>query len=1299
MRVDSKEAADRDGWISPAGSTMHLAERFNSAVGHENQGFLSWSHGFVPKEAPRTRLSREFSAWDELASELPVLHRELTLRRRVAALPVLDASEDNLDTAELLRACALLAIVAHAYWYVEPKPAAALPDAIQLPWEQVRSRLRRSQEVLTYTDLVVYNWRLHDSALPEPLVVENLSLLFPTIGNREEQVFYLAQLEILARASGILRAFVIAQEAVLQEDEDRLEGALQDIASCLDLIVSESLLKLSPNPYSRTHINPIVWAKTVAPLAVPFHEGLQGPSGTSSPIFSALDVFFGRTKNESFLGREIAQLRHHFPPFWRQFIEALAKVSVADFVQASGKPSLTGAFTDTVQRYAGEQGFLGRHRIKVYGFLELAFKVGRSVTIGGFSGAFKDRTWDLVDRELEASRNERLNKAPPVYQQARVVRVVPPPEDVSSGVRRVVLDVRHAPAQIGVGSRCAILPENRTLVVDRTLRALEATGNELVPLTDEWQRALIPRLGGANVKSVTVRELLRFGRIRPVTPRLAEALHALTQNADLLGHIQAGTTGRWELWELLEMLSSRGLSPRTLWESSPGTTSERLSRLIPPERLRVYSVSSVERDAPDAPAKGIELTVGQLRYESDVTGCLRKMLTDGAASAGATALDGSPVREGTASSFLIHALDDERPVPFRLERPPRFRPPRDSAVPMVLFAAGTGIAPYRAFIQHRTQAANAGLCWLFLSLRSPSEFLLAAEFEPAVRAGTLRLSVAFTREAGSVVFDEDAGLSVVRGGAVRRMQDLILEGRVGAELRHLAQSREEGGGEASLYVCGRSGFAATVLETLTVAFESEGAVGSGSDLLRRLAGQDRLVLELHTDARPVAEESHWFSVSEVAHHNNSAAGYWIILDQTVYDMTVFAELHPGGRHIVHAYAGMDASHGYRRVHDGQPDVDAMREMYRLGRIHPLSFENYSAVVSGPHGPHQVSCRSAYRAWVRALHLVVEMQNTHTADLSLQNSDVSPQDAPEASNPYKLSRAAETHLRLLQACLKLLRVETLPALWEITQGLFAPELSSTWMRENLQRVHDDQRRRYVQALSQELLDSWAHWLSREPQLARLLTVAGQEDARVLRELKSAVARGVHVFEQFETQTRQQGSASLITTCQALLVIVREYFERMHTRWRKICDAPTGYLERRSSLWPTARVHRVHESEFWVLDELPEQRITVLHRTPLAAPTLAELAERNEELLSSLKDEHRSFGLVVDLRQAPMRNDRAFEETMARLRVALTSHFERSAVLLDSPLGELQVNRLERDEGRTTFITRSATAAFQFAAGGR
>jgi sulfite reductase (NADPH) flavoprotein alpha-component len=45
--------------------------------------------------------------------------------------------------------------------------------------------------------------------------------------------------------------------------------------------------------------------------------------------------------------------------------------------------------------------------MKVYGYLELAFKVGRTLTIGGFSGAFTRRTWDEVDLALRDAHHER----------------------------------------------------------------------------------------------------------------------------------------------------------------------------------------------------------------------------------------------------------------------------------------------------------------------------------------------------------------------------------------------------------------------------------------------------------------------------------------------------------------------------------------------------------------------------------------------------------------------------------------------------------------------------------------------------------------------------------------------------------------------------------------------------------------------------------------------------------------------------------------------------------------------------
>ncbi len=395
---------------APAQRCLDRIERHNAAAGHENAGFLSAQRGFLPLSAPRTRLEPRFAPWDELADELPALHFSLELRSRIERLPLLDASQAYLDDCQLLRAAALLAMLAHAYWYVETATPAKLPDALRLPWRTVRERLGRPQEVLSYIDLIVYNWRQRDPR--GALELANLDLLLPTIGNEEERVFYLTQLEILARSSAIVPLTAAAQTAVARGDEAALEASLQAIAARI-VDCTRTLPQIDPRPVAASYVDPVRWARTVAPFAVPMRRGDLGPSGTSSPLFNTLDVFFGRRRFESALGREILQLRASYPPAWRAYLAALQQLPIAAFVARSGRRSLHEAFRYALDCYAGERGFLGRHRAKVYGYLEIAFKVGRSLTIGGFSGPFAARTWDEVDDALASARSERtVTEAP-----------------------------------------------------------------------------------------------------------------------------------------------------------------------------------------------------------------------------------------------------------------------------------------------------------------------------------------------------------------------------------------------------------------------------------------------------------------------------------------------------------------------------------------------------------------------------------------------------------------------------------------------------------------------------------------------------------------------------------------------------------------------------------------------------------------------------------------------------------------------------------------------------------------------
>jgi sulfite reductase (NADPH) flavoprotein alpha-component len=1265
-------------------------ERKNTRVGHENAGFLSASHGFMPRAPPLTSLHSDFRTWDQLAAELPALHSSLELRRRVEQLPLLDASEGALDDREVLRACALLAVVAHAYWYVEPSVPTRLPEAVRRPWAQLRERLGRRDEVISYIDLVVYNWRLLDARRADPIVVENLDLLLPTIGNQEERVFYLTQLEILSRAAPIVRLVAAAQDAVLAPSNDALEAALLGIIDCLRSIVQRSLPKIDPNPYSPTHVNPVIWAKTVAPFAVPFQQGVQGPSGTSSPIFNTLDLFFGRKDFASFLGREIKQLRGLYPPAWQSFLRALTQVSVADHIERCGSRALSAAFRDAFELYAGENGFLGRHRMKVYGYLELAFKVGRSITIGGFSGVFTDRTWDVVDNELSAAQSERRrllpNTVPPRRQSrrdpchwARVASVVPGPSQAAAPVQRVTLDIENLGVRYRPGDRCLILPENDAALVTRTLFAMDAEGDERVALTDEWKAVAQSRRELQGATRLTIRDVLRFGGIRPVSLRLAEALHACTQSAAvrrLIVRSDVAASGSddcaepFELCELLEALKAEGVSPRSLWQQADAQVSDRLCRLIPPLDFRVYSISSPSRDARGGPSATIELTIGE--------------------------------RHGTASTFLLSAHQHDRLVPFYIERPARFALPDDPKTPIVMFGGGTGVAPFRAFLQERMQDPLAGTNWLFLSLRSPDEFLYADEFSSAHATGRLRLQLAFTRAGAN--WEQDAqGRFTLGPGPTRRIEDLMLAPEAAAQLSKLLLPKRAGGAGAHVYICGRGSFADCVIETLKEVFRRHASPSSSrasiDEFLYRLIGEQRLLQEIHTGSVPRSETTLRFDLSEIAEHNDPEKGYWVIIDRVVYDVTEFLKRHPGGRRVLQAYAGMDASHGYARAHSQRMDVDAMRESYRIGVVRSYEFEHYAVAVEGDSGPVTVDCTAAHRAFVSALQLVVEMQNALSADQSLQYEKLGPDELSLERTPYKLARAVETHRRFLANYVDVLASQTLPSLWRMCQGLFFPGDSPSWMQERLGNMRQSpdvlSGASHVRKLADEF-ELWKH----DPRTVRAADIFEATDRWLIRAIKRTLIDGLRQFERHGVRTRELGAMNLRNACQRGASLLEEYYACL-ARELGLLFASLTTLEDAEAPDedPPPALHRLHTGTHWTFEEDPTRGLAVLTRTPLALTSLADLSAENDKVLGCLSDAHRGFGLVVDVRRAPLRNDGAFEDAMARLRAGLTRHFRRTAVLLESNTGELQVSRLERDERGHALATRSESSAYKFALGGR
>lgn len=110
-------------------------------------------------------------------------------------------------------------------------------------------------------------------------------------------------------------------------------------------------------------------------------------------------------------------------------------------------------------------------------------------------------------------------------------------------------------------------------------------------------------------------------------------------------------------------------------------------------------------------------------------------------------LEGLP-RSGAASSYLAGLSGTDVRVRVYIESNARFRLPADPSRDVIMIGPGTGVAPFRGFLQHREVHGATGRNWLLFGARHfASEFLYQAEWQEAVRKGLLnRIDLAFSRD-------------------------------------------------------------------------------------------------------------------------------------------------------------------------------------------------------------------------------------------------------------------------------------------------------------------------------------------------------------------------------------------------------------------------------------------------------------------------------------------------------------------------------------------------------------------------
>jgi sulfite reductase (NADPH) flavoprotein alpha-component len=223
-----------------------------------------------------------------------------------------------------------------------------------------------------------------------------------------------------------------------------------------------------------------------------------------------------------------------------------------------------------------------------------------------------------------------------------------------------------------------------------------------------------------------------------------------------------------------------------------GVAPQAFAGALRPLQPRLYSLASSLSAMPDE----AHLTVAPVRYE----------------------LHGE-MRGGVASCLLADRLTDDDHLPVYIQSNPHFRLPADD-VPTIMIGAGTGVAPYRAFLQDREVRGADGRNWLFFGERNfRTDFLYQTEWQGWLKDGTLsRMDVAFSRD---------------------RTEKVYVQHRMKERSREIFDWLEDG---AHVYVCGdAANLAPDVHDALIEIVATEAHTGreAAEDYVRSLQADHR----------------------------------------------------------------------------------------------------------------------------------------------------------------------------------------------------------------------------------------------------------------------------------------------------------------------------------------------------------------------------------------------------------------------------------------------------------------------------
>jgi hypothetical protein len=252
--------------------------------------------------------------------------------------------------------------------------------------------------------------------------------------------------------------------------------------------------------------------------------------------------------------------------------------------------------------------------------------------------------------------------------------------------------------------------------------------------------------------------------------------------------------------------------------------------------------------------------------------------------------------------------------------------------------------------------------------------------------------------------------------------------------------------------------------------------------------------------------------------------------------------------------------------------------------------------------------------------------------------------------------------------------------------------------------EEQQVAYMVGQLREHIGSWLDTETRAaaPSRARLLRaveILEGEALRMLAEVKAVLREGLIHFERHEAEVLSIAGADLQGTLSQIPRVMERYYENVRAAHERAGWTPavTGEFPQVITLRPQTRIEVLVSTPFWLMERDRDRNIVMLRRSADPIDSLTELRSQNRTLVDLMNQTKDANGIVVDMRQAPSRNDPAFEDAMRHLRSCIYTTYPRVAVLLVSAVGVLQVNRIGRNEGAETLATLSEEAADKFAQG--